>query len=118
LKAQASLELMIAMAAYFALLAGFFAFENSVGSRVTDLFLALKARNDAENACLQLDFLALDGKRTAIALEGNYSAAGSNELIAEFVAVNGSVLQAKATCASTVSGAKKLLVSHEEREPA
>ncbi|MEW5955444.1 MAG: hypothetical protein AB1626_02810 [Candidatus Micrarchaeota archaeon] len=119
MKAQASLELMVAMAAYFALLASFFAFENSVGSRVLDLALEAKARNGAENACLQLDFLALDGKRTAIALEaGSYSAAGSNDLFAEFTAANGSTRQTKATCATEVSGTKKLFVSHGEREPA
>jgi len=119
LKAQASLELMIAMAAYFALLAGFFAFENNAGMRTLDLALESRARNGAENTCLQLDFLALDGKRTSLALEqGNYSASGSNELVADFVSANGSALKTRAACTATVSGTGKLFVSHDEREPA
>lgn len=119
MKAQASLELMVAMAAYFALLAGFFAFENSVGDRLLDLALETRARNGAENTCTQLDFLALDGKRTSLALEeGNYSASGSNALTAEFTAANGSNLKTSAACTAIVSGSKKLFVSHDEREPA
>ncbi len=108
---QFSLELLMVVAAYFALLSVFIAAENSAGKELSAAAKTLSNRTSASLTCLFLDFFSLNARNTAMRLGEQ-----KNLLAAGHVLARGSE---RATCVAKMQGTeKKVRVEQNEREPA
>jgi hypothetical protein len=109
-RAQFSIELLAAMAAYFALLAALISAQNAAGAGLGEAASGAADRQAASSACLFLDFFSADGRNTAATLwdQPNLSTAGRTV----FVGAGNS------TCLSRIAAGGAVRVEQNEREPA
>lgn len=109
-RGQFSLELLAAMAAYFALLAALIAAENSAGAGLLSASKTLADRVAAADACLALDFFALDARNTAMRLDRLNGLAANGRTV--FVGAE------NATCLAKIAAEDRIRVEQNAREPA
>ncbi|HII39265.1 TPA: hypothetical protein HA318_04665 [Candidatus Micrarchaeota archaeon] len=117
MKAQASLEALVAIAAYFAVIALFLGLLNSLAPLAVDAGIRAKAFNAAENGCLIFDYATLDGKGTEMRIEsGGYVTSGTRELGVAFSYRNGSNGVAQTKCIFEVGKSEGIAVAPGYRE--
>jgi len=109
-RAQFSMELLLATAAYFALLAALIAAENDAGAGLSAAADTLSDRQAASLACLYLDFFSMDARNTALRLGGRREIAANGRTVL--------VGAGNATCAAQVAVEDRIRVEQNEREPA
>jgi len=109
-RGQFSLELLVAMAAYFALIAAFIAAENSASAGLAAEARALSDRQGASLACLYLDYFSLDARNTAVRLDDWGKLAANGRTV--FVGME------NATCLAKIAAEDRIRVEQNEKEPA
>jgi len=108
MKAQLSLELMLAIAAYFALIAAFASFETQVGERARNEATSASSFLKARAACAVIDEFSLSARNTAVDFSQLENATASENT----VFIDG----ANATCNSPVRSQDGLRVAQSKRE--
>lgn len=110
-RAQLSMELVLAMAAYFTILFLFASFEANLASQTKAKTVFFADRIDAENLCFFADAYALDGLRTA---SKRFEIDGTRyEAIGNTVRIAGSEQQANATCLARLMTADRLKIEKQ-----
>lgn len=107
---------MLALAAYFALIAAFLSIQADFSNKSTEKTTLFGAQTEARAACLLLDFFSSNGKNTAMAMPGNENLTAYYGEVSAAKQVNGKALLGNATCLAEVSGAGALYVKEKQRD--
>ena len=116
MKAQFSFELLLVLAAYFALLSVFAVAEKGFGERAREEAGLAAARIEANAACFLLDSFSVNARNTAMEFERapqNYSGSGRKLVFKSSESVSGSAL-----CLNKLRSTDVFGVSQSKKEPA
>jgi len=118
-KAQALLEFIVLLAAFFSLLTAFASFAAQARKNAENVFAESSLKQEAESLCFLIDYFALDGRNTVLSLDlvqagfENASVSGDGRVLT----VSENKKFASATCHSKIRSLETLEIEQSEFEP-